>query len=197
MTTEHLLDAIGLLDDGLIQEAERYCCPTPQVRSGRRIGLAASFAVALVLGYGLSHLGMGGGLNKSSSAGGAQCTESYGSCSDSITALPAPEEPSAPAGSLEGGGSNAPAEGIFAGDADAGLRPEDAVMADGVLYWSTGEAVSIEPEEGEIRTAVSYTSAVPEMDGQTNFAPDLSAQYVKTEQGLAVLVGGEWILFVP
>ena len=67
MTGEHLLNAMGLLDDDLIQEAEEY-------RRSRRgggpwLGLAASFAVVLVLGYGAVRLGTVGGANNMS--GGA------------------------------------------------------------------------------------------------------------------------------
>ena len=56
MNTEYLLDAIGLLDDDLIQEAET--CSAPKRRSGYRswMSLAACLAVVVVLGYGLTHI---------------------------------------------------------------------------------------------------------------------------------------------
>lgn len=59
MNAEYLLDAIGRLDDDLVKEAENY--RRPKVRYGRLLGLAASFAVVLLLGYGATHFGMGGG----------------------------------------------------------------------------------------------------------------------------------------
>ena len=74
-----------------------------------------------------------------------------------------------------------------------------AIMVDGVLYFSTGEPIPGEPDPSAIRTVVSYTSGVPEMDNQTNFSQDLSAQYAVVEMGgeqkLAVLMEQEWILF--
>ena len=59
MNAEHLLDAIGQLDDDLVREAERY--RRPKARYGFWMGLAASFAVVIALGYVLTHFGMGGG----------------------------------------------------------------------------------------------------------------------------------------
>lgn len=59
MNAEYLLDAIGQLDDDLVREAERY--RRPRAGHGRLLGLAASFAVVLLLGYGATHFGMGGG----------------------------------------------------------------------------------------------------------------------------------------
>lgn len=55
MNAEHILHAMGMLDDTLIQEAERY--RRPQMDRSRWIGLAAGFAVVLALGYGVSLLG--------------------------------------------------------------------------------------------------------------------------------------------
>ena len=62
MTANHLLDAMGLLDDELIQQAEEYTRGKGK-NYGKWMAWAASFAVVLVLGYGLTHLniGMGGG----------------------------------------------------------------------------------------------------------------------------------------
>ena len=77
MNTEHILDAIGLLDDDLIREAEEYSRPRVRHSYGTWLGLAASFAVVLALGYGAVNLGGGG--NKSCTAssaqlsGGAEC----------------------------------------------------------------------------------------------------------------------------
>ena len=67
MNSEHLLDAIGLLDDGLIHEAEEY--RRPRRDYSRWISLAASLAVVLTLGYGLTHLGIGGGGGASAPGG--------------------------------------------------------------------------------------------------------------------------------
>ena len=53
MNTEHILDAIGLLDDDLIREAEEYSRPRVRHSYGTWLGLAASFAVVLTLGSGV------------------------------------------------------------------------------------------------------------------------------------------------
>ena len=70
-------------------------------------------------------------------------------------------------------------------------------MVDGTLYWSTGTPASVEVEERDIRTVNSYINTVPQMDGQTNFSQDLSAQYAQIPEGLVVLIDNEWILFDP
>ena len=49
MNTEHILDAIGLLDDDLIRGAEEYSRPRASFDYRRWIGLAASFVVVLAL----------------------------------------------------------------------------------------------------------------------------------------------------
>ena len=64
MNTEHLLDAIGLLDDDLVREAEEY----KSLRKGpgywRWGSLAACCALVLALGYGALWLGTGGDYKK-------------------------------------------------------------------------------------------------------------------------------------
>ena len=59
MNAEYLLDAIGRLDDDLVQEAEQY---RRRAHYGRWMGLAASLAVVILAGYVLTHVGgMSGG----------------------------------------------------------------------------------------------------------------------------------------
>lgn len=194
MNAEHLLDAIGLLDDELIREAESYRRPKRNYKPW--IGLAACLAVMLTLHYGLTHIGMGGG----SAAPGNSASGG-----------------SAPAASVPAGGETLPSEGDYTDASDVPALPEPgsanggedhnppkedicpAIMVDGVLYFFTGEPIPGEPDPGAIRTVASYTSGVPEMDNQTNFSQDLSAQYAVVEMGgeqkLAVLMEQEWILF--
>lgn len=188
MTAEHILDAVGLLDDGLIREAEEYAVRKRRPGYGRWMGLAASFAVVIVLGYWLSRgIGMGGAAHDKASGGAA----------------------SAPAASFEGmlpepGDAQS---GDVIGDAPTGNEsdvPLDnqgdycaAIMVDGTLYWSTGTPVPGEVAEEAIWTVTGYTDTVPEEDGQTNFSRDLSAQYAMTDRGLVVLIDREWILFDP
>lgn len=174
MNPEHLLDAIGLLDDDLIREAEAY--RPPRRDYSRWLSLAACLAVVLTLGYAVTHLelGMGGGSAAPSAPSGGNGVSTPAA--------------SAPAASTPAGGSDGreelPAEGT-----------EPSIMVDGVLYRSTGEPVPGEPDPAVIRTAPSYTEGVPEEDGQSNIAP--SVQYAETDLGIVVLVEEEWILFEP
>ena len=69
-------------------------------------------------------------------------------------------------------------------------------MVDGVLYWSTDEILAGEVDPSIIRDTTSYTDGMPEEDGQTNFARE-GTQYAVTADGVAVLVGNEWVLFEP
>ena len=203
MTAEHILDAIGLLDDDLILEAEGYAAP--KARSWRRwTALAASFAVVILLGYGAVRLGVIGGGSKGMSGAGMNggTDRPSGSVFDEADGPlfePAGGAEEPPQGN--GVGSVQPGDWGLAGGNDAVQSPEGegrpAIMVEGVLYWSTGVPLSGEVDEGAVRTVTSYTSALPEMDGQTNFSQDLSARYAWTVQGLAVQVEGEWILFSP
>lgn len=198
MNTEHLLDAIGLLDDDLIREAEEYKSLRKRPNYRRWGSLAACCALVLALGYGALWLCTGGdykkGLYWEGVSGGGNTTAS------------APAGNDAPSGAADGssGGAesmppepSAPAEPDYSGGQQGDRHP--AIMVDGVLYFSTGESVSAVPGPGEVKTVTSYTSGVPEMDGQTNFSQDLSAQYalvkVGGEQKLAVWMETEWILF--
>lgn len=200
MNAEHILDAIGLLDDDLIQEAETYT-----VRSGRPArrawaAVAACLAVVIALGYGAAHVRMGnsasGGANNGGAAGGMQNTTAAG-------------EPAAPGESIgqdaspglsgEGDSTNSGSAGA---SAPAPGEPAEgdfcaAIMVDGVLYWSTDTPVPGEVDESAIRTVTSYTDTQPEEDGQTNFDRGLTTRYAMTDMGLVVLMDQEWILFDP
>lgn len=193
MNAEHLLDAMGLLDDELIQEAETYVHKRSRPNYRPWAGLAACLAVALVLSYGMTQLSKGGGNSGApGNAGGAS---------------------SAPAGSSQVSGENtapeAPGEtdcesqapGVAGSSQNGSADYFPAIMVDGVLYWSTGEAVPVEVDESAIHTVTAYINTVPQMDGQTNFSQDLSARYaiIKTggEEQLVVLMDGEWVLFDP
>jgi hypothetical protein len=160
--------------------------------------LAACCALVLALGYGALWLGTGGdykkglywdgvsgGGNTAASAPASNDTQCGAEDGSSGGAESMPPEPSAPA------------EPDYAGEQQGDRCP--AIMVDGVLYFFTGEPVSVAPSPGEVKTVTSYTSGVPEMDGQTNFSQDLSAQYalveIGGEQKLAVWMETEWILF--
>lgn len=205
MNAEHILDAMGLVDDDLIQEAERYSRPRGRMAHREWLGLAACFTVVVALVYGLAQLGMSGGNGYS----GGMATEGW----------PASSAPNTPAGGTAGGNMAPPEEADGSlGDGDTCPLPEpdssgqreeqpgwipggegfcDAIMVGGILYCSTGEVVAVAVEESEIRTVVSYTNTLPEMDGQTNFSHDLAARYAMTDQGLVVEMEEQWVLFDP
>ena len=195
MNAGDILDAIGLLDDSLIQEAEEYSRPRKQAGYRPWISLAACLAVVIALGYGAVRLTYLGGSNGSGAAPGqAGC---------------ASNEPQGGSAPPPGAGiDNAPSEDQAPDVAEPALPEETdqsvnggehrpAIMVDGILYWSTGVPAAEAVDEGDVRTVTSYINTVPEMDGQTNFSQDLSARYAMTSQGLAVWMDGEWILFEP
>ncbi len=194
MNAEYLLDAMGLLDDDLVEEAERYSRPKLKANYGRWMGLAASLAVVIALGYALTHLGMGGGSSMAPSGAGA-------------ASAPAASTPAAAGESLGGGmmfdnsadGSVDDPEAPEPDEPQGGDQGEQypVIMVDGVLYRSTGQPVPGEPAEEAIQTVTGYTNSLPEADGQTNFSQDLTAQYAMTGQGLVVLMDNEWVLFEP
>lgn len=74
-----------------------------------------------------------------------------------------------------------------------------SVMYDGILYRTTGKQLPGEVDEsailGHIHSVV-HGSLLPEEDGQANF-PAEGAPYAMTADGLVVLVGQEWTLFLP
>lgn len=202
MTPEHLLDAMGLLDDSLIQQAEEYAVSRRRTNYGTWLAWAASFAVVLVLGYGLARPDLGG-----MSGGGSMPSE------DSLTGENQAGSSSYVFGSASQEGSPVPDAGDSSGwnftnsggtepvqpgepDGAAGMH-QHAIMVDGILYHSTGTELDIAPEAHAVHTVTAYINTVPEMDGQTNFSQDLSARYAMTDQGLVVEMEGKWILFEP
>lgn len=94
MTSEYLLDAVGLIDDDLIQDAEAL--PRPKAIRWHRWGSwAACLALVLTLGYGVTHFGVGS-KNCSSSAPSA----SYAAGENGASAPP--QEPDSSPGSPVG-----------------------------------------------------------------------------------------------
>ncbi len=152
MTGEHLLNAMGLLDDDLIQEAEEY-------RRSRRgggpwLGLAASFAVVLVLGYGAVRLGTVGGANNMS-----------GGASAPAASAPAGGEPSASAPLSPEGGDSLPWGGQAgsAGDETELDRPSgEPLPQEPDASFTPPGAGSSEPEYYVVRICIT--------DGATQYA---------------------------
>lgn len=115
MNAEYLLDAIGLLDDGLIREAEEYSRPRRDYRPW--IGLAASFAVILTLGYALTHLNLG--MGGSAAPGNGMSGGAAGSPAGSYGGAEAP-----PPASAEGPDGSGPQSGEGPGSPDAAAPQE-------------------------------------------------------------------------
>lgn len=220
MTAEHLLDAMGLLDDGLIQEAERYVPPKRRTNYGTWLAWAASFALVLVLGYGVTHLGVigsGGGnsggnsqaapnasdapntggaaeWNGGSTTTGSGMPEMNGQPTPAAPSGPDPDVPLAPGASVpDGCGDINLAYELF------GIEGcwEPAIMVDGTLYWASWGTSVMCLDESEIRYSTSYIEGEPAEDGQTNFHPE-GVRYAMLEDGtVAVNWNGscEWHIF--
>lgn len=192
MTSEHLLDAIGLLDDGLIREAEEYIPRKKRSRYGAWMSLAACLALVVALSYGLTHIGMGGGAPPSGAGGGAANTPA------SSNGVSAPGEPAS--GESQGGATGGDMSGGDTPGAPVGSQGDwlFAVKVDGTVYWATKEYIHLEPEEGDIRYTTSFVNgAEPEEDGQANFLPVGSAYVVLEDGTVAVLKEdtGSWQVY--
>lgn len=195
MNSDYLLDCIGLIDDDLIADAEERPAPRRPAIPLRTWGtLAACLVLMLALGYAVTHIRMGGA---GSTAAPAEPT---------APAAPAPADPEAPAGGANVSGDGSPAEPQAPAapapepshEGSVGGAPSEdqraAIMVDGVLYWSTGAPVPVEPAPSVVRVSDSYTDDLPEKDGQNNFSSE-SVEYAKIDMGVVVLLDHEWVLF--
>lgn len=158
MTREELLEAIGRVDDDLIQEAED--CRLPARRPGlphwRPLagGLAACLVLAAVLYLPFGMTGSGGNSGASGAAGSSSAAQDSGSGSGSGAALPG--EPSA--GDESSGGASS----------QEGGAAQDVLRTPAGEYTLTGEMASALPEgsrqlgvlflEGEDSQDQLYTS---------------------------------------
>lgn len=191
MNAEYLLDAVGLLDDDLLREAEEYSRPRRDYRPW--IGLAACLAVVLTLGYALTHLGMGGGASPGNQMSGGAASAPAGSYGGA-EALP-PEE--APPASAEGpDGSGMQGGGSTPGDPCAPVEAETlAVLIDGGLYRSTGEIIQLSPEEGEVQYGLSWHD---EESGEDRVEP---RRWLMLEDGTVAVSWDTqkhgWLVFAP
>ena len=86
MTAEHLLDAIGLLDDELIQEAERPVFRTRRAWKNWGAALAACLVLVVAIGYALTNLRMGaGGASGAASNSTAGTSDSSGASGGAVS----------------------------------------------------------------------------------------------------------------
>lgn len=84
---------------------------------------------------------------------------------------------------------------LFFGNNVASEKATDAIMVDGIVYYSTGQEMPVEFNESSIRKIISYTEGVPAQNGQANFGPELGNQYAKYGEDIAVLLNHEWVHF--
>lgn len=137
MTREELLEAIGRVDDDLIQEAEDYRLPARRLGWTHWRPLAGGLAACLVLAavlylpFGMS----GGGDNTTSgAAGSSSAAQDSGSGSWSGSGEALPENPSA--GDESSGGSSS----------QEGGAAQDVLRTPAGEYTLTGEMASALPE---------------------------------------------------
>lgn len=173
MNAEFLLQAMGLLDDDLVEEALQPAAPRPSLltQTRRWVSMAACLAVLLTAGYLITHLGMGGGSSgsASASAGGS-----------------APSTDTSPDGAAGGTGSNSAA---------GAAEPQEGgtIFLANQVYCLTGEALPELPEGavalGELSAlypdAPSPSTDREEYVGRPVFqSADGSQLYVQRDDGL-------------
>lgn len=73
-----------------------------------------------------------------------------------------------------------------------------SVMIDGQLYQTTGRQmpIEVEPSVMEELSETVPSSQLPCKDGQSNW-DEATVKYAFVEDGLVVLLGNEWTLFMP
>ena len=156
MTREELLEAIGRVDDDLIQEAEDYRLPARRLGLTHWRPLAGGLAACLVLAAVLYlPFGMSGGDNTTSGAAGSSSTaqdSGSGSWSGSGEALP--ENPSA--GDESSGGSSS----------QEGGAAQDVLRTPAGEYTLTGEMASALPE-GSRQLGVLFLEGEDSQEGCT------------------------------
>lgn len=189
MTAEHLLDAMGLLDDDLIADAEKPIARRKPLPWRGWVALAACVVLVAALGRmaGLTDFSSGnsasGGVAGGENAGGG-VPHASGSSGGGFWN---------PDGNA--GGANDPVPDSNGGSSSQAL--ELYVLAEGGLYRSTGQLLVGEPDPEAIRISYSLQDqdSLPLEDESLNILSD--ASYVVVDQGLAVLVDHEWVLFKP
>lgn len=205
MNPEYILDALGLLDDDLIREAESCAVPRRQSSYRSWMTLAACLTVVIALGYVLTHVGgMGGGAapefsGTAPSAGGdnTQAAEGLWNQDESNGGNTAPD-PAGPAASI-----GSPVDSVAPGTADpqepaGGPEGEQifAVLADGTVYQATEEEVLLEPVESAIQYTIGSKGQTE--DASADFLPAGTA-YVMLEPGAAAVLmeeNGPWRVFI-
>ena len=143
MTSEHLLEAMGLLDDSLILQAEQR---RPARRSGRRgqwLGVCACLALVIFIGRGMVENWSSGSSNASGGAGASTST---------------------------GGGAPSGDAGSAGASSGSNALPDGSVyiLVENRSYLATGETVSELPagaEELGVLSAVEDGAPSPSTNG--------------------------------
>ncbi|MBO4563247.1 MAG: hypothetical protein J5772_06525 [Clostridia bacterium] len=74
-----------------------------------------------------------------------------------------------------------------------------AIRIGDTIYYSTGRAIPVEPDESAIRHTTSYAeNGIPSKDGEDNFNRETGTPYATIDGGtIVVLINNEWIEFRP
>jgi hypothetical protein len=82
------------------------------------------------------------------------------------------------------------------GKSESGDYPA-MIMVNGIIYYSTDNAVPVEVDESVIQYTTSYAeNGIPQKDGEANFNRDLGTPYAVIEGNrVVVLIDNEWIEF--
>ena len=178
MNADFLLDAVGLIDDDLILDAEAAPAARKAPPALRRWApLAACLALVIALGWSLPQMFRMGSAGSPSNSSGAGAPEASADGTTGEAAPPADQSPS-------GGSSDA-----------AGDRPA-CIFVDGTLYFSTDKEIAGKVDESAIRGTTTYTDGIPDQEGETNFSRE-GTLYAVTADGVVVLIEEEWVLFIP
>ena len=84
--------------------------------------------------------------------------------------------------------------GCFRQSSSGDNRPM-TIMVNGIKYYSTYKAISVEVDDSEIQyTTSNAVDGIPRKNGEANF--DLGTPYAVLEEDIVVvLIDGEWIEF--
>lgn len=88
-------------------------------------------------------------------------------------------------------------EAVIQGEGEGFVGNEDypaAIMVDSVVYYLETEMPAEIDESAIIGYTDSYTEAMPESNGETNFDRELNMPYARVEGGIAILYQNEWWL---
>lgn len=174
MNADFLLQAIGLLDDDLIEEARQPFRrrPTLLFRARRWVSVAACLAILLTAGYVVTHLGMGGGSSgsASASAGGSA--------------------PNAGSGNTASGNT----DGSASSSAGSAQEPGGSIFLNSDVYLLTGEIADTLPPD--VLSLGVLSALYPDAPSPSTDREDLTGREVFQRSDGTVLYiqldGGLW-----